>query len=201
MARDTRQAMVLTAVELLRERGADGITLDTLLSRSGAPRGSIYHHFPGGRAQILDEAVRLGGDAIDSLITGSAAGGPIAVLDRLTGFWRKMLTETGYTAGCPVVSAAVSSAPESPLLQHAERIFVAWKTRLIDCFVASGLDADAAGRVATMCIAAMQGAIIMCRTEASLQPLEDVAGELRVLVSARILFCDTANPASRPGSN
>ncbi|WP_082957410.1 TetR/AcrR family transcriptional regulator [Mycolicibacter heraklionensis] len=51
MARDTRQAMVLTAVALLRERGADGITLDTLVSRSGAPRGSIYHHFPGGRAR------------------------------------------------------------------------------------------------------------------------------------------------------
>lgn len=201
MARDTRQAMVLTAVELLRERGADGITLDILVNRSGAPRGSIYHHFPGGRAQILDEAVQLGGDAIGSLITGSVAGGPIVVLDRLTAFWRTMLTETGFAAGCPVVSAAISSAPDSPLVKHAERIFEAWKARLIDCFVADGLGADAAGRLATMCIASMQGAIIMCRTEVSLQPLEDVAGELRVLLSARTLFCGTPAPAAGPGSN
>ncbi len=49
MARQTRQEMVLSAVAVLRERGVQGVTLDAVLARSGAPRGSIYHHFPGGR--------------------------------------------------------------------------------------------------------------------------------------------------------
>lgn len=201
MARDTRQAMVLTAVELLRERGADGVTLDTLLSRSGAPRGSIYHHFPGGRAQILDEAVQLGGDAIAALIAGAAASGPTAVLDRLMAFWQKMLQDSNFTAGCPVVSVAVSAQPGSTLVEHANRIFVTWRTLLSECFAAAGLETEAAQRLATMSIAAMQGAITMCRAQSSMQPLEDVAAELRVLVAARTLFCESTVSSAHPGTN
>ena len=76
MPTDTRQSMVLAAVELLRERGVDGVTLDDVLSRSGAPRGSIYHHFPSGRAQIIEEAAQLSGDAISRLISNAAPSGP-----------------------------------------------------------------------------------------------------------------------------
>lgn len=194
MARDTRQAMVLAAVELLREHGADGVTLDALLTRSGAPRGSIYHHFPGGRAQILDEAIQLAGDAIAGLIAGSAADGPVAVLDRFTAFWRKTLQDSDFAAGCPVVSVSVSAEPGSPLVAHAEGIFVRWTALLCDCFVADGLGADGAARLATMSLAAIQGAIVMCRAQASLQPLDDVAAELHVLLSARSLFARSTRP-------
>lgn len=190
MARDTRRAMVLTAVELLRERGADGVTLDALLTRSGAPRGSTYHHFPGGRAQILDEAVQLSGDAIAALITGSADGGPVAVLQRLTAFWRKMLQDSDFSAGCPVISVSVSVPPDSPLAEHADRIFATWRALLTQCFEADGLGAAAAQRLATLSIAAVEGAITMCRAQSSIQPLEDVAAELRLLLAARALFTE-----------
>lgn len=44
----TRARMLGSAVEVLRERGAAGVTIDEVLARSGAPRGSVYHHFPAG---------------------------------------------------------------------------------------------------------------------------------------------------------
>ena len=53
--------MLVSAVEVLRERGAAGVTIDEVLARSGAPRGSVYHHFPGGRSQILREALNFAG--------------------------------------------------------------------------------------------------------------------------------------------
>jgi TetR/AcrR family transcriptional repressor of lmrAB and yxaGH operons len=56
----TRDRMLLSAVTLLRERGRNGVTLDAVLAHSGAPRGSIYHHFPGGRDQLVLEAAQLG---------------------------------------------------------------------------------------------------------------------------------------------
>ncbi|MBV8292866.1 MAG: TetR/AcrR family transcriptional regulator, partial [Mycobacterium sp.] len=59
---DTRQKMLLSSVELLRERGAGGVTVDAVLSRSQAPRGSVYHHFPGGRSEIISDALKLAGD-------------------------------------------------------------------------------------------------------------------------------------------
>src|SRR5688500_4922389 len=59
---DSRERMVLSAATLLREYGASATSVDRVLAHSGAPRGSVYHHFPGGRAQLIDEAVTLAGD-------------------------------------------------------------------------------------------------------------------------------------------
>lgn len=56
---DSRERMVLSAAALLREHGASATSIDRVLAHSGAPRGSVYHHFPGGRAQLIDEAVTL----------------------------------------------------------------------------------------------------------------------------------------------
>lgn len=92
-------------------------------ARSGVQRGSIYHHFPAGHAQILDAAVQLAGETIATIITRSSSAGPLAVLDDFAGFWRKVLVDSNYTARCPVVSVAVSSPPESELIARADRIF------------------------------------------------------------------------------
>jgi len=55
--------MILSAAALLREYGASATSIDRVLAHSGAPRGSVYHHFPGGRTQLIDEAVALAGAA------------------------------------------------------------------------------------------------------------------------------------------
>jgi len=188
MPPDTRQSMVLAAVELLRERGVDGVTLDDVLSRSGAPRGSIYHHFPDGRAQIIDEAAQLSGDAISRLISKAAPDGPAAVVDAVTGFWRKLLRQNKFAVGCPVVSIAVSAAPGSALAQHANQIFRTWHQLVTDCLVADGVGTVVARRLATMSLGAIEGAITMCRATSSLQPLDDVNAELKLLLAARTLF-------------
>ena len=60
----TRNNMLISAAEVMRERGAAGVTIDEVLARSGAPRGSVYYHFPEGRNQILTEALRWAGDSI-----------------------------------------------------------------------------------------------------------------------------------------
>lgn len=194
MPTDTRQSMVLAAVELLRERGVDGVTLDDVLSRSGAPRGSIYHHFPSGRAQIIDEAAQLSGDAISRLISNAADNGPAAVVDAVTAFWRKLLRQNNFAVGCPVVSIAVSAPPDSALAQHANQIFRTWHELVTDCLTADGLDTAVAQRLATTSLGAIEGAITMCRATSSLRPLEDVNTELKVLLAARTLFA--AEPAA-----
>lgn len=194
MPTDTRQSMVLAAVELLRERGVDGVTLDDVLSRSGAPRGSIYHHFPSGRAQIIDEAAQHSGDAISRLISNAADNGPAAVVDAVTAFWRKLLRQNNFAVGCPVVSIAVSAPLDSALAQHANQIFRTWHELVTDCLMADGLDTAVARRLATTSLGAIEGAITMCRATSSLQPLEDVNTELKVLLAARTLFA--AEPAA-----
>ena len=68
----TRTKMLASAAEVMRERGASGVTIDAVLARSGAPRGSVYYHFPEGRTQILTEALRYSGDSITATIDAAS---------------------------------------------------------------------------------------------------------------------------------
>src|SRR5260370_40016797 len=50
--RAPRQRMVLAAAALLSERGLAGASFSEVIERSGAPRGSVYHHFPEGKGRL-----------------------------------------------------------------------------------------------------------------------------------------------------
>lgn len=111
----------------------------------------------------------------------------------MTGFWRKLLRQNKFAVGCPVVSIAVSAAPGSALAQHANQIFRTWHQLVTDCLVADGVGTVVARRLATMSLGAIEGAITMCRATSSLQPLDDVNAELKLLLAARTLFAAGAS--------
>src|SRR3984957_7191859 len=106
---DTRTRMLISAAEVMRERGAAGVTIDEVLARSGAPRGSVYHHFPDGRNQILTEALQYAGEAITEVIDDAATNGGMYLVRQFVEFWEALLVESDFTAGCPVVAAAIGS--------------------------------------------------------------------------------------------
>lgn len=197
MARDTRQDMILSAVAVLRERGVEGVTLDAVLTRSGAPRGSIYHHFPGGRREIVYEALRFAGDTITGIISHAAEQGYSATLTRFTEFWYRLLVDSGYTAGCPVVSVAVGALDDTDLVDEARAIFDRWLTRLQTALQAEGFDDATAAQLATMSVAAVEGAVVMCRTQKTIAPLRAVTAELELLTASRKLFALNTPPSTR----
>lgn len=178
--------MLVSAAELLRERGAAGVTIDSVLQRSGAPRGSVYHHFPGGRSQILAEALRFAGDTITARIDHIAANGAIPLLREFVAFWEQVLSESGFGAGCPVVAAAIGCADDGPALaETAGEIFTRWKFALGRAFVNDGFGEDDAGSLANMCISALEGAVVLCRSTRSIEALHDVARNLEFLIKAK----------------
>ncbi len=180
--RDTRSRMVRSAVAVLRERGSGGVTIDSVLARSGAPRGSVYHHFPGGRAQIVSEALSFAGDAISELIERNAGEGYSGALHRFVDLWRNLLEGSSYTAGCPVVAVAVGPTEDDPaLFAEAGAILDRWRTVIAERIVQEGLPAATAQRLSTMSIAAVEGAVIMCRAQRSMEPLDEVVEQLEVL--------------------
>ena len=123
--------MLISAAEVLRERGAAGVTIDEVLARSGAPRGSVYYHFPEGRNQILTEALQYAGEALTEVIDEAAAKGGIYLVRQFVEFWDDLLVESDFTAGCPVVAAAIGSADDDPQLTTvAGNIFRRWRDAL-----------------------------------------------------------------------
>jgi TetR/AcrR family transcriptional regulator, lmrAB and yxaGH operons repressor len=182
---DTRNKMLVSAADVMRERGAAGVTIDAVLERSGAPRGSVYYHFPDGRNQILTEALRYAGDSITATIDDAVDRGARVLLREYVVFWEGLLTDCDFNAGCPVVAAAIGSADdEVELSTEAGVILGRWCTALTRAFVADGFDESDAASLAVMSIAALEGAIVLCRSTRSVIPLRQVGDQLEFLIKA-----------------
>jgi len=181
----TRNRMLLAAAEVLREKGAAGVTVDEVLARSGAPRGSVYHHFPHGRSQLLTEALQYAGDSIMAVIDQATGQGGVGLVRQFVAFWARTLADSDFTAGCPVVAAAIGSADDEPALTAvASGIFGRWRDGLTRAFVADGFDGTDAASLAVTCIAALEGAVVLCRSTRTVDPLRDVAKQIEFLIDS-----------------
>ena len=198
---DTRTKMLVSAAQVMRERGAAGVTIDEVLARSGAPRGSVYYHFPDGRNQILTEALRYSGDAITAMIDDAAGWGARALLREFVEFWVRQLSDSNFTAGCPVVAAAIGSDDDDPKLStDAGVILGRWCTALTRAFVNDGFDDAGAASLAVTSIAALEGAIVLCRSTRSADPLRQVGDQLEFLVKAREFVVRNGIPGAQDGA-
>lgn len=197
---DSRERMILSAAALLREYGASATSVDRVLAHSGAPRGSVYHHFPGGRAQLIDEAVALAGDFIAGLIDSAMqADDPVAAVDAFFELWRDRLVESGFRAGCPIVAVAVEINDDAPqLARSAAAVFTRWQEALAALFIRHGLTDERSRRLGAFIIAAVEGAVIMCRAEQSTAPIEAAAAEIHDLL--RYALRDRPGGEPRPES-
>ncbi|MFY2859159.1 TetR/AcrR family transcriptional regulator [Mycobacterium sp. THU-M104] len=190
--------MLISAAEVMRERGAAGVTIDEVLARSGAPRGSVYYHFPDGRNQILSEALRYSGDSITAMIDDAAGWGARALLREFVGFWERLLTDGDFGAGCPVVAAAIGSTDdERALSKEAGAVLGRWCAAMTRAFITDGFDEGDAASLAVMSIAALEGAILLSRSTRSIDPLHHVGDQIEFLIKAKEFVIRNGLPDKR----
>lgn len=183
----TREKMVRTAAVLLRENGVEGTTIDKVLAASGAPRGSVYHHFPGGRAQLLSEAVEFATDSIIELAGAAGEGDPTVALDAFVALWREQLVASDYRAGCPVLAVVVDSDPALPeLTEQAGEAFGRWQSVLARMLGERGMTATSADRLALQSLCILEGAVAVSRARRGISPLDEAAQAIRTLYEAEV---------------
>ena len=181
----TRERMLIGAVEVMRERGAAGVTVDAVLERSGSPRGSVYYHFPQGRQQIVAEALDYAGTTINGVIESAVKRGSIAAIDTFVRWWTDLLESSDFAAGCPVAGAAVGAGPaDAELGEAAARWFNAWMLGLERVIVNEGVSRARAKRLATLTLAALEGAVMLSKSTRSTTPLKHTATELKALIKS-----------------
>jgi TetR/AcrR family transcriptional repressor of lmrAB and yxaGH operons len=180
MTGGTPDKMIVSAVKLLAKHGFQATTFATVLKDSGAPRGSIYHHFPEGKDQLIAAAIDLAGDR--ALVLTESFRGMTApqIVEAFSGLWRAVLVRSEFTAGCAVVAVTVS-ADTPDLVERAATVFRSWRDRLAEVLAAAGIERQEARSLALTNIAACEGAVILCRAERSLEPLDVVTAHLRAL--------------------
>jgi AcrR family transcriptional regulator len=182
-----RERMIVSTALLVRERGARATSLDAVLEHSGAPRGSVYHHFPGGREQLLREATGYAGEYVARRLERTAIEDPLLAIDTLLDEYRESLLASDFRAGCPVVAVAVESAEEGPdLRDDVVGAFDRWREIFAHGFAAAGIDVARSDELALLVVSGFEGALILSRAYRDLAPLENMRREIRARVEAEL---------------
>jgi AcrR family transcriptional regulator len=169
--------MVEGAARLLAQQGLQATSFSEVLEFTGAPRGSLYHHFPEGKDQLVKAALELATAQMSQAFSPPAGASPEEIAGLFLRIWRSVLVRSDFKAGCAVVAVTVAAGSRE-LSDHAAAIFRAWRTRLADLFVSGGVAQPDAARFAAVLIAASEGAVVLSRGERSLEPFELVAAKL-----------------------
>lgn len=185
MVTETREKMVRTAALLLAKRGLQGASFSEVLAASGAPRGSIYHHFPDGKDQLVAEALALAQTRAMEELERHRNESATEVARAFVQLWRDVLVASGFRAGCAVVAVTVAADAE-PLLAKAAAVFREWQEALSELLAVGGVAPERSPALAALLIAACEGAVIVARAEGTIDRFDAVAEELIGAVSSAL---------------
>ncbi|HTZ93156.1 MAG TPA: helix-turn-helix domain-containing protein [Streptosporangiaceae bacterium] len=178
-----RDKMIAGAARLLAQRGLQATSFGAVLAATDAPRGSIYHHFPGGKEELVAAAIEATQRHALSLIDHDIGAPAVEVTQSFLAAWRALLTYSDFDAGCALVAVTVA-AESDELRQRTAEAFRAWREKLARALAAGGLRAADAQSTATLLLAASEGAVVICRAEQDIAPFELVATQLTEHVRA-----------------
>jgi TetR/AcrR family transcriptional repressor of lmrAB and yxaGH operons len=194
MVSDTRARMVAGAARLLAQRGLQETSFSEVLELTGAPRGSIYHHFPEGKDQLIASAVDLAGAHAISLMDAMEGSSAVQVTERFVEMWRQVLVRSEFQAGCSVLAVTIAT-DSTDLLDHTASVFRAWRVRLADLLEAGGLTDGTAASFASVLISSTEGAVVLSRAEHDMQPFELVAEHLLASIRSNTVAAKAAGAA------
>jgi AcrR family transcriptional regulator len=179
--------MVEAAVGALRRNGVAGMSFTEILTASGAARGAIYHHFPGGKTQLVAEAAALNGREVRALLQHLPATDPRQVVADFLALVRPVVIESSTGSGCAVAAVAVGCDAETDRLPHeaSAAAFTSWVDALAERLTSAGLDAPGAADLATTLITLLEGAHVLCRAAGSVEPFDRVCRTAEALAGGR----------------
>ncbi|MFE9644366.1 TetR/AcrR family transcriptional regulator [Streptomyces sp. NPDC006365] len=184
-----RERIVAGAADMISRRGLNATSIREMAKHARAPLGSTYHYFPEGKQQLATEAVRYTGTWTTRSLHKALEAGPVAGLRGFLALWRKIVVDSDFRAGCPVLAVSIEepATDETPAaLAAAADVFTEWESLLAASLREHGAEREQAAQLATLIVAAVEGTVAMCRAKRSTQPLDDTAEQLQALILATI---------------
>lgn len=185
----SRERIVAGAADMISRRGLSATSIREMAKHAKAPLGSTYHFFPEGKQQLAGEAVRYTGAWVARRLRKELEAGPAAGLSAFLDLWRRIVVESDFHAGCPVLAVAIEEPPAGeipPALTAAAEVFEEWEGLLAASLREHGAEAKQAAQLATLIVAAVEGTVAMCRAKRSTQPLDHAAEQLQALVAVTV---------------
>jgi len=182
---NTRERIVAASADLFRRNGYTGTGVKQIVAAANAPFGSLYHFFPGGKAELGAETIRWSGRMYLDLINALFDPEPDLVIAVRNAFLAagETLRETDYADACPIATIALEVASTNETLRQAtDEVFVSWIDAVAERFTRAGLDATTARELAISLIGALEGAFVLCRAMRTTTPLEIASRTMSDLV-------------------
>lgn len=184
----TRERLITAMTDALRRRGLHGIGLTELLQQAGAPKGVLYHHFPGGKTELAIAAIDA---VVDRMLRGldtllAATPDPLDALRRWVGGATARLQDSGFESGCPLATVALESTGQDAALREAlARAFTRVRERIAQALEQAGEPRAQAQGLAALIVAAYEGGLLQARVAQSSEPIQQATKSLLALLSAR----------------
>lgn len=202
-----KERFLEATARLLERQGYQSTGLNQVVRESGAPKGSLYYYFPGGKEELVAEAVRHAAFPVTQRIRaamGAASGqtarpaapavptvpavpaAPAAALREFLDQIAHHLEASDFQAGGPISTAALEAATTSDRVREAcDAAYDEWVTAFRAGLDGAGIAPAPAARLATLIVSAIEGAVVLARVQRSTEPLQDIAEEIGTLLDAR----------------
>ena len=185
MKPDARQRLIGAMTDALQRRGLHGSGLTELLAAAEAPKGVLYHHFPGGKTELAVAAIEATVLRLCAGLDAALANGdPGAALMAWIGGAQKRLDASGYERGCPLATIALETTSGDGAIRAALAAgFAAVRERIAAGLVRAGYAPDGAQAVAALLVAAYEGGLLQARVAGSPEPMALVSQALLTVLA------------------
>ncbi|MFD4366654.1 TetR/AcrR family transcriptional regulator [Rhodococcus sp. NPDC058521] len=186
---ETRARVLETAGNLFSRQGFHATGVNQVLAESGAPKGSLYFHFPGGKEQLAVEAVAAEagelGQILDTIL--DTAADPASAIIAMADLLAARLEDSHFVDGCPIATVALDVGADSdPIRTACSAGYDQWVTSIADYLTGFGINTDTASELALLSISSIEGALLLAKTQHSTAPLHRVAGRVAALVTQEV---------------
>lgn len=184
-----RGKIVRAAALLFRRVGYNAAGMNDIVALSGAPKGSVYHYFPGGKEQLAQEALRYAAGLVTQTLADLAqkSGSAAEMLSTYASMLAHWLAASNFQDGCPVATTLLETANAIPSLsQLGQEIFSDWEAIFAAKLVHDGLSEKRASTLASLALSSLQGALVLARVGQKANPIDDVASEIGALFESAV---------------
>ena len=160
----TRDRILEAATDLFQRRSFHAVGVTDILSRAKAPKGCLYHHFPGGKDELGAVAVARIGSDVGAFIDASGAAGVsgAAIVGEIAEMCARRMEGEAF-GWSPLIAAVVAAYRD-------------WQDRLEKVFSSEGLPLFEAEGAARLAVLALEGAVVLARVERDAAPLRALGG-------------------------
>ena len=181
---DAKERLIQAMTDALQRRGLHGSGLTELLAAANAPKGVLYHHFPGGKTELAVAAVNATTARLCSMFdTRIASGDPVSALMAWVDGAQKRLAASGYEQGCPLATIALETTQVDVEIRAALADgFARIRSRIGAALVRAGYAERSAASLAALIVAAYEGGLLQARAAGTPEPMKLVGEALQCLL-------------------